>query len=59
MAAPKTLTLTVAEAEQLFEAAEYARKNRWQPHPGDDLTNLNSAIRKLRRAEVLIIEQEA
>ena len=49
MTMPNTLILTEAESEALFEAAEYVRKHRWSQH--DRLTDLNSAIRKLRRAE--------
>lgn len=51
----KTKTLTAEEAEALFEAAEYARKNQWG---AKDLAPLNSAIRKLRHANQLIIEEE-
>jgi hypothetical protein len=49
-------TLTAEEADALFEAAEYARKNRWQRHVDDELSHLNSAIRKLRRATMLVIQ---
>lgn len=49
-----TVTMTAAEAEALFEAAEYARKQRW----GNDPAALNRAVSKLRRASTLIIEQE-
>jgi hypothetical protein len=49
-------TLTAEETDALFEAAEYARKNRWQLHVNDELLHLNSAIRKLRRATMLVIQ---
>ena len=55
----RTETLTADEANALYEAAEYARKNRWQSFGGDDLAQLNSAVRKLRRADVLRIEPDA
>ena len=49
-------TLTAEEADALFEAAEYARKNRWQLHVNDELKHLKSAIRKLRHATMLVIQ---
>lgn len=54
-----TVTMTAEEADALFEAAEFARKNSWHTnHLGDRLKNLNSAVRKLRRATTIHIEQE-
>lgn len=54
-----TEILTSEEAEALFEAAEFARKNSWNSnHLGDRLTTLNRAVRKLRRATALHIEPE-
>ncbi len=53
----KPVTMTAEEAEALFEAAEYARKNRWSPTDRDTLPALNRAVSKLRRASVIHIEQ--
>lgn len=50
------LTMTAAEAEALFEAAEYARKHRWSAKDPEALPHLNRAINKLRRATTLHIE---
>ena len=43
-------TLTVEEADALFEAASDARKHLWTRR---DLTSLNSALRKMRRATTI------
>jgi len=52
-----TKTLTAEEADALFEAAEFARKNSWHTrHLGDRLATLNRAVSKLRRATTLHIE---
>jgi len=52
-----TQVLTAEEADALFEAAEFARKNSWHTnHLGDRLAVLNSAVRKLRRATTLHLE---
>jgi hypothetical protein len=53
----RTETLTELEAEQLYEAAEYYRKRDWTTFP-DELAALNSAIKKLRRADVLRIARD-
>ena len=55
---PITKTLTAAEAEALFEAAEHTRKHCWTNDQSERLKHLNSAVAKLRRAEVLVIEPE-
>jgi len=54
----RTEVLSVAEADALFEAAEYARKHRWRLHVNDELKHLNAAIKKLRHAHTLHIEQD-
>lgn len=55
--AKRAYILSVDEAKALYEAAEYARKNSWHTnHIGDRLAVLNSAVRKLRRADTLHLE---
>jgi len=55
----RTEILTAEEAEALFDAAEYTRKHSWHiNHLGERLALLNSAVRKLRRADTLHIEPE-
>jgi hypothetical protein len=57
--AKRTEVLSAEEAEALYEAAEFARKNSWHiNHLGERLALLNSAVRKLRRAETLHIQEE-
>lgn len=53
-----TVLMTAEEAEALFEAAEYARKNHWHLHLGDRYAALNRAVNKLRRADTIHIEKE-
>jgi len=49
-------TLTAKEADALYDAAEYARKNRGHTVGEEELGNLARAIRKLRRATMLVIQ---
>jgi hypothetical protein len=57
--ARRTEVLSVEEAEELYEAAQFARNNSWHiNHLGERLALLNSAVRKLRRADTLHIQQE-
>jgi hypothetical protein len=54
---PKHVTMTAQEAEALFNAAEYYRKQHWGMGL-EELTTLNVVVSKLRRADVITIEQE-
>lgn len=53
---PKHVTMTAQEAEALFNAAEYYRKQRWGMGL-EEMHDLNTAVSKLRRADVITIEE--